>query len=175
MVNIEFEINLFRYWNKLSSIFEVSPTTISYKYINYKTNIYLINTIFKTNLPSLCITLATLLYSFRRCLAFRKVSKFTKSCKNTTFCKKCTFVISLSSINAVVRMQISNLTNQCSLFTTVHYIFWDQWGWPPMNGEPCAHDIRWTLDFASAFLSPGVNSWAELEPSHGASRRRLGD
>jgi hypothetical protein len=72
-------------------------------------------------------------------------------------------------------MQISNLTNQCSLFTTVRYIFWDQWGWSPMNGEPCAHDIWWTLDFASAFLSPGVNSRAELVPSHGASRRRLGD
>jgi hypothetical protein len=72
-------------------------------------------------------------------------------------------------------MQISNLTNQCSLFTTVRYIFWDQWGWPPMNGEPCAHDIWWTLDFASAFLSPRVSSRAELVPSHGASRRRLGD
>jgi hypothetical protein len=45
----------------ISSIFAVSPTTISYKYINYKIN----NTsIFKTNLPSL--TSATLLYSFRR-------------------------------------------------------------------------------------------------------------
>jgi hypothetical protein len=29
--------------------------------------------------------------------------------------------------------------------------------------------------FASAFLSPGVNSRAELEPSHGAWRRRLGE
>jgi hypothetical protein len=27
---------------------------------------------------------------------------------------------------------------------------------------PCASDIWWTLDFASAFLSPGVNSRAEL-------------
>jgi hypothetical protein len=47
--------------DRFSSIFAVSPTTISYKYINYKTN----NTsIFKTDLPSL--TSATLLYSFRR-------------------------------------------------------------------------------------------------------------
>jgi hypothetical protein len=37
-----------------------------------------------------------------------------------------------------------------------------------MNGESCAHDIWWTLDFASAFISPGVNSLAELV-------RRLGD
>jgi hypothetical protein len=47
--------------DSFSSIFAVSPTTISYKYINYKTN----NTsIFKTDLPSL--TSATLLFSFRR-------------------------------------------------------------------------------------------------------------
>jgi hypothetical protein len=73
--------------DSISSIFAVSPTTISYKYINYKTNNA---SIFKlTNLPSL--TLATLLYSFRRFLALRKVLKFTKSCKNTT-CKKCLFI-----------------------------------------------------------------------------------
>jgi hypothetical protein len=33
----------------------------------------------------------------------------------------------------------------------------------------------WTLDFANAFVSPGVNSREELVPSYGASRRRLGD
>jgi hypothetical protein len=38
-----------------------------------------------------------------------------------------------------------------------------------------ARDIWWTLDFANAFVSPGVNSRGELVPSHGASRRRLGD
>ena len=32
-----------------------------------------------------------------------------------------------------------------------------------------------TLDSANAFVSPGVNSRGELVPSHGASRRRLGD
>jgi hypothetical protein len=42
----------------------------------------------------------------------------------------------------------------------------------PMNH---ARDIWWTLDFASAILFPGVNSREELVPSHGASRRRLGD
>jgi hypothetical protein len=46
---------------------------------------------------------------------------------------------------------------------------------------PCARDIWWTLDFASAFLSPGVNSRTELVPSprayarNGAPRRWLGN
>jgi hypothetical protein len=38
-----------------------------------------------------------------------------------------------------------------------------------------ARDIWWTLDFPKAFVSPDVNSRGELVPSHGASRRRLGD
>jgi hypothetical protein len=38
----------------------------------------------------------------------------------------------------------------------------------PMNS---ARDIWWTLDFASAFLSPGVNSRAELVPSPRAYAR----
>jgi hypothetical protein len=44
-----------------------------------------------------------------------------------------------------------------------------------------ARDIWWTLDFANACLSPGVNSRAELVPSprayarNGAPRRWLGD
>jgi hypothetical protein len=38
----------------------------------------------------------------------------------------------------------------------------------PMNR---ARDIWWTLDFASAFLSPGVNSRGELVPSPGAYAR----
>jgi hypothetical protein len=38
-----------------------------------------------------------------------------------------------------------------------------------------ARDIWWTLDFPNAFVSPSVNSRGELVPSHGASRRRLGD
>jgi hypothetical protein len=33
----------------------------------------------------------------------------------------------------------------------------------------------WTLDLANASLSPGVNSLGGLVPSHGASRRRLGE
>jgi hypothetical protein len=38
-----------------------------------------------------------------------------------------------------------------------------------------ARDNWWTLDFANAFVSQGVNSRGELVPSHGASRRRLGE
>jgi hypothetical protein len=38
-----------------------------------------------------------------------------------------------------------------------------------------ARDYWWTLDFANAFVSQGVNSRGELVPSHRASRRRLGD
>jgi hypothetical protein len=49
----------------------------------------------------------------------------------------------------------------------------------PPNTEPRtvthARDHWWTLDFANAFLSPGVNNRAELVPSHGAPRRWLGD
>jgi hypothetical protein len=45
---------------------------------------------------------------------------------------------------------------------------------PNIVGHP-RRDNWWTLDFANAFVSPGVNSRGELVPSHGASRRRLGD
>jgi hypothetical protein len=38
-----------------------------------------------------------------------------------------------------------------------------------------ARDHWWTLDFANALVSPGVNSRGELVPSHSASRRQLGD
>jgi hypothetical protein len=38
-----------------------------------------------------------------------------------------------------------------------------------------ARDHWWTLDFANAFVSPGVNSRGELVSSHGALRRRFGE
>jgi hypothetical protein len=114
----------------------------------------------------------TLLHSFRlfsRFLALKKVLKFTKSCENTT-CKKM-FVISLSSCS---RYNVNFKFDQ-SVFTIhdspLHQ--WDQWGWPPINGEPCARDTWWTLDFASAFFSPGVNSRAELVPSPRAYARNM--
>jgi hypothetical protein len=55
--------------------------------------------------------------------------------------------------------------------------FWDQWGWPPTETSLVTHarDNWRTLDFANAFVFPGENSRGGLVPSHGASRRRLGD
>jgi hypothetical protein len=38
-----------------------------------------------------------------------------------------------------------------------------------------ARDHWWTLDFANAFVSLGVNCRAEVVPSHGISRRWLGN
>jgi hypothetical protein len=76
-------------------------------------------------------------------------------------------------------MQTLNWTNQCPLFMTVRHIFEISEDDHPPNTPKLlvnhTRDIRWTLDFANAFVSPGVNSWGELVPSHGASRRRLGD
>jgi hypothetical protein len=80
---------------------------------------------------------------------------------------------------AVVIMQTLNWTHQCPLFMTVSHIFEisedDQ---PPSTPTPLVINARddWrTLDFANAFVSPCVNSRGELIPSHGASRRRIGD
>jgi hypothetical protein len=76
--------------------------------------------------------------------------------------------------HAVVIMQTLNCTNQCSLFMTVRHIFEiSEDDHPSLVTDARAN--WWTLDFANAFVSPGVNSRGELVPSHGASRRRLGD
>jgi hypothetical protein len=64
--------------------------------------------------------------------------------------------------------------SQCSLFMTVRLIFEISEDDHPRLVTH-ARDIWWTLDFANAFVSPGVNSRGELVPSHGASRRRLWD
>lgn len=86
------------------------------------------------------------------------------------------------SVDVVIQQQILNSTNHCasswqsaiflrSVRMTTH---------APWN-MPCARDYWWTSDFANAFLSPGVNSRAELVPSprayarNGASRRWLGE
>jgi hypothetical protein len=59
-------------------------------------------------------------------------------------------------------------------------IFWDQLDDYPRTMTH-ARDHWWTLDFANAFLSPGVNSRAELlflpraHARNGAPRRWLGD
>jgi hypothetical protein len=81
--------------------------------------------------------------------------------------------------HAIVIMQTLNWTNHCPLFMTVRHIFEisedDQPPNTPTSLVTNARDNWWTLDFANAFVSPGVNSRGELVPSHGASRRRLGD
>jgi hypothetical protein len=81
--------------------------------------------------------------------------------------------------HAVVIMQTLNWTNQCPIFMTVRHIFEISEDDHPLNTPTSlvthARDNWWTFDFANAFVSPGVNSRGELVPSHGASRRRLGD
>jgi hypothetical protein len=48
--------------------------------------------------------------------------------------------------------------------------------WPPTEPLTVTHARGhwWTLHFANALVSLGINSRRELVPSHGASRRRLG-
>jgi hypothetical protein len=71
-------------------------------------------------------------------------------------------------------MQTLNWTNQCPLFMTVRHTFEiSEDDHPRTVTHARAH--WWTLDLANAFVSPGVNSRGELVPSHGASRRQLGD
>ena len=67
-----------------------------------------------------------------------------------------------------------NWTNQCPLFMTVRHIFEISED-DHTSLVTHARDNWSTLDFPNAFVSPGVNSRGELVPSHGASRRRLGD
>ena len=80
-------------------------------------------------------------------------------------------------MHAVVIMQILNWTNQCSLFMTVRYILrsvrMPTHGWSHTRGR----DHWWTLYRLryKCFPFPGVNSRAELVPSHGATSRWLGD
>ena len=58
--------------------------------------------------------------------------------------------------HAVVIMQTLNWTNQCPLFMTVRHIFEiSEDDHPSLVTH--ARDNWWTLDFANAFVSPGVN------------------
>jgi hypothetical protein len=67
-----------------------------------------------------------------------------------------------------------NWTNHSVRYWTVRHIFEiSEDDYPRLLTH--AGDIWWTLDFANALVSTGVNSRGELVPSHGASRRRLGD
>jgi hypothetical protein len=59
--------------------------------------------------------------------------------------------------HAVTIMQTLNWTNQCPLFMTVRHIFViSEDDHPSLVTH--ARDNWWTLDFANAFVSPGVNS-----------------
>jgi hypothetical protein len=58
---------------------------------------------------------------------------------------------------AVFIMQTLNWTNQCPLFMTVRHIFEISEDDHP-SVVTHARDNWWNLDFANAFVSPGVNS-----------------
>jgi hypothetical protein len=145
----------------------------------------IIKSIFKTNLSSL--KSAPFFYSrFFRSFFLRGLLKFTKSCKNASknkyICKKfinhqikkCLLFRCRDAVVPAVIKQTLNWTNQYPLFMTVHHIFEiSEDDHPSLVTH--ARDFWWTLDSANAFVSPGVNSRGELVPSHGASRRRLGD
>jgi hypothetical protein len=78
--------------------------------------------------------------------------------------------------HAVVIMQTLNWTNQCPLsWQSAIFLRSVRMTTHPTPLVTHARDNWWTLDSANAFVSPGVNSRGELVPSHGASRRRLGD
>jgi hypothetical protein len=106
---------------------------------------------------------ASFLSSFRCFWAFflNKVLKFTKYCKSTIYFQEMLF-----RCRHVVIMQISNLTSQCSLLMSLHILrsvrmtTHEQW-----TIAICARDYWRTLDLANAFLSQGVKSREELEPS----------
>jgi hypothetical protein len=139
----------------------------------------IIKSIFKTNLPSLT-SAPLILFADSFALSFLKFTNLEKMRAKMKYIykkfinhqiKEC---LLFRCRHAVVIMQTLNWTNQCPLFMTVRHIFEiseDDHPWLVTH----ARDNWWTLDFANAFVSPGVNSRGELVPSHGASRRRLGD
>jgi hypothetical protein len=157
--------------------------TISFKAVIKRT----INTsIFKTNLPSL--TSVPLLPSFSNSFALiflkgfeihKIVQKWNIFARNDQSSNQEMFAISLSSCsryNANFKFDQS----VSAIHDSPPY-FWDHWGWPPTETSLVTHarDHWWPLDFANAFVSPGVNSRGELIPSprayarNGAPRRWL--
>jgi hypothetical protein len=75
------------------------------------------------------------------------------------------FAISLSS-SSRYKANFKLDQSQCSLFMTVRHIFEISEDDRPRTVTH-ARDFWWTLDFANAFVSLGVNSRGELIPSHG--------
>jgi hypothetical protein len=136
---------------------------------NYKAN----KTLIIKKLPSLTsATLTPFFFMFFGLLFLKggggggKKKRFWKLqnlAKIQYICKKC---LLFRCRHAVVIMQISNLTNQCSLFTTVRYVH-------ILRSMRMTRHERWTIAmrprylmnvivFSNAVLSPGVNSRAEL-------------
>jgi hypothetical protein len=82
------------------------------------------------------------------------------------------FVISLSSF--VIQQQIWSISGRYSWQSATYFEISED-DHPPLVTH--ARDHWWTLDFANAFVSPGVNSRAGLLPSprayarNGAPRR----
>jgi hypothetical protein len=118
--------------------------------------------------------------------------KFTKSSKNEIYLQEIIihqssnqemFAISLSSCSRYNAANFKSVDQSVSAIHDSPSYFWDQWGWPPTETSLVTHarEHWWTLDFANGFVSPGVNSRAELVPSprayarNGAPRRWLGE
>jgi hypothetical protein len=135
----------------------------------------IIKSIFKTNLPSLTsapffypILSPFLSWNLQNLAKMRAKMKCIRKKFINHQINKC--LLFRCRYNANFKLDQS----QCSLFMTVRHIFEISEDDHPRLVTH-ARDIWWTLDFANAFVSPGVNSRGELVPSHGASRRRLGD
>jgi hypothetical protein len=71
--------------------------------------------------------------------------------------------------HAVVIMQILNWTNHAVLAIHDSPLYYEISEEDHRRTVTHARDHWWTLDFANAFVSPGVNSRAELVPSHDVS------
>jgi hypothetical protein len=92
-------------------------------------------------------------------------------------CKKSSnqemFAISLSSCSRLINVAFKLDQSVFAIHDSPIY-FWISEDDQPRTVAH-ARDHWRTLDFANTFLSPGVNSRAELVPSHGAQRRWPGD
>jgi hypothetical protein len=116
--------------------------------------------IFETKWPSL--TSAALLPSLLHFSSFFSKNLFAKM---KYIWKKC---LLFRCCHAVVTMQILNLTNQCSFWCiTIRYIMRSvrMTTHRTTHGNPRPRSLMNFIDFANAFLSPGVNSRAALVPS----------
>jgi hypothetical protein len=116
----------------------------------------------EVNIPYSVHVVGSLLLADSFALSFLKFTKSCKiACKNEIYLKEIyqssnqeMFAISLSSCsryNANFKLDQS----QCSLFMTVRHIFEISENDHPRNSEPRPRSL---VNFANAFVSPGVNS-----------------